>query len=277
VAPQWVVRPYASFVGILLVLGASTAYAQDESALDKALDEVRDGHLVQARADLVALVEAPVPDGGADVRQQAQRQLDLLTPRIPLIHIVVPPDVLLVGLTMDGVPLDRSRVDALRRVDPGEHVIVASAMGGLISKPATVTAEEGKTAVATLSFENEATKSDGTSRRKVNWGLAGFGAVLLTLGTAASALLFSGDYAVGLVPIAGPFIAMQQVAQQDRGGFLDFSGLVEAIFLCTGVLRITGGGFLALGLVGSQPSSVAVHVVPTLTAKGQGIGLGGQF
>ncbi len=280
-----VVRPYALSVAIMLVLGAPSAFAQDESPLDKALQEAGAGHLVKARADLVAITEAPVPDGGTDLREQAKRQLDLLTPRIPRVHIIVPPDVLIVGVTMDGVPLDRSRVDELRRVDPGEHVIVASAMGGIISKPAIVMAEEGKTAAATLSFVNDATTDDPVlskwrrenSRHTVSWGPVGLGAVLLTFGTVVSAFAFSSGYPVGFVPVVGPFIGMKQVADNDHGGFLDFSGFVEMIFLCTGVIRVVGGSFLTLGLFGSQQSSVAVHVVPTLTASGRGIGVGGQF
>lgn len=83
--------------------------------------------------------------------RDAQKELDALTARIPSVVITVTgsdaPRV-----TLDGVEVRTAALGAKRPVDPGKHVIVASA-AGLATSEVTVILAEGKSESVTLALE----------------------------------------------------------------------------------------------------------------------------
>jgi len=96
-------------------------------------------------------VDPKAPPAFVKALETARQEFDALQPRIPYVTVQVDgPAAASVKVTIDGVDLARAALGVKRAVDPGNHVIVATA-DGFLPANATVVVAEGRTEVVTLS------------------------------------------------------------------------------------------------------------------------------
>lgn len=113
------------------------------------------GRLVGAQEAYSRVVHTTVPADASPVLvkaiEDARKELDALTPRVPSIVIVVKgsgtPKV-----TVDGTEVSNAALGEQRPIDPGRHVVRAAAPG-FVTSEATVTLAEGKTETVTLELK----------------------------------------------------------------------------------------------------------------------------
>src|SRR4051812_42023231 len=105
------------------------------------------GQLVRARENYLKIVkeniDASKPKAFHDAKQDAEKELAALEPRIPVITAVVegaPGKA--VTVTLDGTKMSAALIGLPRPVDPGEHKLLATAEG-LTSEVVTVMMKEG--------------------------------------------------------------------------------------------------------------------------------------
>jgi hypothetical protein len=93
-----------------------------------------------------------------DRNQVAQRQIALLTPRVPQLTLVLPASAPpLVQVTRDGVVLGRPALGVALPVDPGEHVLVTTVSGTSHEQRVTVAESESKRVVLEIPQQTRAT------------------------------------------------------------------------------------------------------------------------
>jgi hypothetical protein len=114
------------------------------------------GRLVKARESYIKVANEPVPPGAPEVlreaRDDAEKELRQLEPRIPYVSVVVQgAGASSVTVTMDGVQVPPALIGVPRPVDPGEHKFQAFA-DGMESAISGTTLNEGRqeTVVLTL-------------------------------------------------------------------------------------------------------------------------------
>jgi hypothetical protein len=95
--------------------------------LAKCLERV--GRLATAWAHYLAVADAARAAGLADRDRYARARADALRPRLPRLTVKVTADAADLEITRDGAPFARTQWAAGIPVDPGEHVVVASARG----------------------------------------------------------------------------------------------------------------------------------------------------
>lgn len=282
------------------------AYAMQPSptsALHVAQCEVGLGHFVNAEADLRALSNAKIPDGSPPeyfaARDQAKAELASASSHVAHVRVAVtPPDVTGVQVTIDGVAVDASR-DAVP-VDPGHHVVVASAPGRAPQQLA-LDVEDGakvQAAIVLPALASAPQEGDDLARRysdAANWSPGdpvplGFHAdthprwVLVATGATIFGLMYTFAALVGansqdktyFVPVVGPFIA----AANTRGS--DFSSVVVLADALLGLAEVTGVVLLVAGLVAQKTDMVkdrvSLRLAPaTMGVAGHGLALTGHF
>jgi hypothetical protein len=133
--------------------------------------QVQLGQLVQAHESLMKVVNEKAEAGASaafleaqrDAQKEAQALLDQLGPRIPQLRIV------LSGapaggaqVTMDGDVVPAALVDVPHPVNPGQHVIKATASG--LAGEATVSIAEGQTQTTTIQLTPQAGLGGATAQ-----------------------------------------------------------------------------------------------------------------
>jgi PEGA domain len=113
------------------------------------------GKLVGAQEAYSRVVHTTVPADASPAFvkaiEDARRELDALTPRVPSVIIQVKGSAT-PKVTVDGVEVPSAALGEQRPVDPGKHVVRANAPGFAASE-ATVTLAEGKTETVTLELK----------------------------------------------------------------------------------------------------------------------------
>jgi hypothetical protein len=136
---------------------ADSLYHVPTVALGLANAEIGIGKLVNALATYSRIVRegvpAKAPPAFAKAVADARKALDALTPRIPSVIITVrgPSDA---KVTIDGADVPAAALEVKRPVDPGAHVVRATAPGCTASE-VTLTLLEGKAEAVTLELKLE--------------------------------------------------------------------------------------------------------------------------
>src|ERR1041385_61715 len=89
-----------------------------------------DGHLARALEAYKAalpLAERLEPDRKRRIAELIRHRIEALDPRVPKLRIATAPDIDGLVLTLDGRTLSREELDAPFFIDPGNHVITATA------------------------------------------------------------------------------------------------------------------------------------------------------
>jgi hypothetical protein len=134
---------------------ADALYHAPSVILGLARAQVGLGKLVSAQELYSRAAHETLPANASSASKKAvrdaQKELDALTPRIPSVIITVTgsdaPRV-----TLDGAEIRAAALGVKRPVDPGKHVIAASA-AGLATSEVTVNFAEGKSESVTLNLE----------------------------------------------------------------------------------------------------------------------------
>ena len=217
------------------------------------------GELGAAKRHYATVVGETLPTDASpnwtQAKKEAERELAALSPRIPVIEVLVPGGA--ARLTLDGESI---AAGALVEVDPGEHVIVwAPAEGAPVTRRLRLAEGEPK---ATVRLTRQ-TAATGESRRdgSVVPGAAllgvGIGSVVAGAVTGAYALVLAGQVKEGCDD-------RNRCLKSDAGKAEDADRLARA---STG-LFIAGGVLSAVGVVlvivrpGGEPNT-ALRLGPT--------------
>lgn len=134
---------------------ADALYHAPTVTLGLARAQVGLGKLVSAQELYNRVAHESLPPNASNAIKKAvldaQKELDALTPRIPSVVINVKGSGS-ARVTIDGVEVRAAALGVKRPVDPGKHVVAASATG-LITSEATVTLAEGKSESVTLELK----------------------------------------------------------------------------------------------------------------------------
>jgi hypothetical protein len=236
--------------------------------------------------------------GDVERRDFARTQADALEPRLPRLTISVPqnPTAGLV-VTRDGAQVDAGALGVALYVDPGTHVITASAPGfevfrqtamlvegeaETVAIPALVAMPVHATVPARAQDDSHATTSQpeiviSPTRKYVAaavgvMGVAGIG-VGLVFGVKANSAYHDAKALCGsnLACSTDNYSRGQQLIHDTRS-----AGMIST------VLVIAGGGVVATGaivfLTGRRPRErAAAQVVPLIYDRGSGVALTGRF
>lgn len=144
------------FAGALKAYEAAHAIMQVPSTgLPLAKAQLEKGLLVEARDTLLQVTrhpkEANEPAAYAKAREEATDLAQKIAPRIPSVTIAVEgaPSGTAVEVKVDGTSVPPAALSAPRKVNPGSHVITASA-SGFKTATSNVTVKEGDTQKVTL-------------------------------------------------------------------------------------------------------------------------------
>ncbi len=105
-----------------------------------------EGRLATAYAELGEALSRAIRDGRSDRQKTAREHLAAISPRLSKLQLrvagAVPKDL---KIEVDGIALARAAWDVAVPVDPGEHVIVASASGRIASQTKVTVEADGST------------------------------------------------------------------------------------------------------------------------------------
>lgn len=187
---------------------ADTLFHAPTVALGLARARAGLGKLVGAQEAYSRVVHTTVPADASPAFlksvEDARKELDALAPRVPSVILVVKgsnaPRV-----TLDGIEVPGAALGEQRPVDPGKHVVRATAPGFAASE-ATVTLAEGKTETVTLELKpgasgplevsgplvtapgGDAATSGAPPRRSIGIAALSVGAASLVAGVATGAI-----------------------------------------------------------------------------------------
>jgi hypothetical protein len=128
------------------------------------------GQLVQAHESLMKVVNEKADDGASaafveaqrDAQKEAQSLLDQLGPRIPQLRVVLSgAPAAGAQVTMDGEVVPAALVDVPHPVNPGQHVLKATANG--LAGETTISIAEGQTQTTTILLTPQAGASSTTT------------------------------------------------------------------------------------------------------------------
>ena len=240
------------------------------------------GRLIEARDSLLRVTRIPAnaaePPPFVAARREAASLAAALAERIPSLTVELegPPAGTPVTLSVDGRVVPRATTSLPRSLDPGEHVLIASA-NGFADERATVTLREGQRETLTL-----------TLGRQTGGDASGGGS---DAGSPYEAMIWIGFSAAGVGLISGVVtggLALSAVAdaearcdasnvcpaadQEHADRAAELAHVSTASFVLTGV-----GGLVGLSGVLLSPSEPAsVSLVP-FAAGGVGATLIGTF
>ncbi len=106
------------------------------SLLNLALCHEAAGKLATALPLFVEALQIAGQDGHADRQEIAREHIDALRPKLPWITVSPTAEPPGLEITIDGVALPRARWGSPTPVDPGAHVVIATAPGASGSRPA---------------------------------------------------------------------------------------------------------------------------------------------
>jgi hypothetical protein len=207
------------------------------------------------------------PQAYLDALQEARREVDELTPKIPSVLVTVR-GAPVASVTIDGVPLPSAALGINRPVDPGAHVIRAEAKD---CAPAEVrlTVAPAAREVVTLTLEPfHAAGSAGAAgiRRAIGFATLGAGGTGLVLGAVAGGIAVARHDSLAARCPGG-----RCAGQQDAiTGYHFAADLSTAGLVAGGVLAVAGVALVAIP--GDTNASSHDWIAPVLGGIG-GAGL----
>lgn len=257
------------------------------------------GQLVQAHESLMKVVNEKADAGASaafleaqrDAQKEAQSLLDQLEPRIPQLRIILngaPSGG--TQVTMDGEVVPAALVDVPHPVNPGQHVLKATASG--LAGEATVSIAEGQTQTTTIQLAPQAGAMGGatpTSGAQVSSTQQDVGTTQTSDPKKTYRIVSYVGLGVGVVGLGvGTVFALQYGSKESEANDLNdrcrpagcspqdrqaiksldddanSAGTIATIGLVAGGVGLaTGVTFLVLSLGGSSPQSAnRSHVQP---------------
>lgn len=210
----------------------------------------------------------------------AQRELDALRPRVPTVILNVKGPKA-PTLTLDGAEVPSAVIGVKMPLDPGKHVIRASAPG-FAPAEAALTIAEGKTVTLTLEMVPGAAPPPATAPtqdapadggkpsvlKPIGFAVLGVGAAGIIVG-GITAGLAAGKHSslVKQCPDGHCAPSLQPKLQSDVDGYHTLSAVSSASFIAGGVLA-AGGLILALTAPKAKPQAAWVSPVVGLGYAG---------
>lgn len=235
----------------------------------------------------------------ADWQKLASDRSSKLEPKLAKLTIKVPESVDKLEVTKDGAPFAQATWNTPFPVDVGPHTIEATAPGHKPYKTTANVSKDGEKldvvipklealpADPALATKTEPTKpepakpapkeeEDGSGQRAIGYIVAGVGVVGLAVGGVTGLMAMSANNeAKDKCPQEGACANKDGVDANESAKSL---GLVSTIGFGAGAALIIGGAVLIFTAPkGSGKEARAVKVLPTATASGGGIVLGGSF
>jgi tetratricopeptide (TPR) repeat protein len=235
----------------------------------------------------------------ADWQKLASDRSSKLEPKLAKLTIKVPESVDKLEVTKDGAPFAQATWNTPLPVDVGPHTIEATAPGHKPYKTTANVSKDGEKldvvipklealpADPALATKTEPTKpepakpapkeeEDGSGQRAIGYIVAGVGVVGLAVGGVTGLMAMSANNeAKDKCPQEGACANKDGVDANESAKSL---GLVSTIGFGAGAALIIGGAVLIFTAPkGSGKEARAVKVLPTATASGGGIVLGGSF
>lgn len=196
------------FTGALKAYGAANAIMQVPSTgLPLAKAQVEKGLLIEARDTLLQVARHPhdanEPAAFAKARDEASALAQKIAPLIPslLITIEGAPSDAAVEITVDGTIVSAAALTAPRKMNPGAHVITASAPG-FRTETANVTLKEGQNEKLALKL----TPGESTPVVPTSAAATGPGRIKIVSPTEPGNVFVDGK-AVGATPLDVPAAA----------------------------------------------------------------------
>lgn len=229
------------------------------------------GRWVEAQEAYGRIVREGVPAGAPEqfslAIEEARRELQALTPRIPSVTVVVkgPSSA---TVTIDNAPIPAAAIGARRPADPGEHVIRASAPGHT-SGEAKVTLAEGANETVTLELQpaaapdgaggspggapDQVSAGGGSSRKTLAFVALGVGGAGLILGGVTGALALGKHGELEDACTLGNGTGCPP-AQQDNLDSYHTMGTLSTIGFIAGGVGVTAGVVLLVTAPSSAPA-----------------------
>jgi len=228
------------------------------------LREARDMYrALAAEKSSLAASDQEIADSAAERAAELDRRIPKLAIRLP---DDPPPDV---RVTIDGAPVPVSTTARVIELDPGEHVVSATARGSA-SHEQVVTLSEGTDEVShTVTFTSasgsDATSSTGAGRgQTLGWVAVGGGAALLVTG---SVLLAVREGLIDDIEAACPSnvcpVRLRDAVESDREDAKLFGPLGGALAVA-GLVAIGAGIYMLVRSPSAPPTALTRVVRPTL-------------
>lgn len=236
--------------------------------------------------------------GRADWQKLATQRSTALEPKLAKLTIKVSEPVDKLEVTKDGAPFTQATWGTPLPVDVGPHVIEATAPGHKPFKTTANVAKDGEKldvvvpklealpadAVATRPEEKTEPKrepakkeeEDGSGQRAIGFIVAGVGVAGLAVGGVTGLMAMGqNNEAKDKCPNEGACANKEGVDANESAKSL---GLVSTIAFGAGAALVIGGAVLIFTAPkGPSKEARAVRILPTATASGGGLFLGGSF
>jgi hypothetical protein len=255
------------------------------------------GKLASAWTEFVEVANRSPREGRDDRASLARERADALRPRLSHVLIQVSPEAAqLSGLDVmqDGTPIDRASFGQPLPVDPGNHVVQASAPGKApwqkaytvgsvatqetVSVPALGTPSEGSMAAeaSTSGSRAEAPRGALTDVEVAGLITAGVGVVGIVVGGVSALRAVSKDHASD--PLCDDLNRCSTPgAVRDRRDALQAAGFAT-ISMVTGGFLVAGGAIMfVLGGRAKPADTAQMSARPALLPGGGGVALSGRF
>ena len=267
--------------------------------LNVAVCHERQGRAASAVAELREARALAVRDGRADRVAFADKHLGALEGKVSTVLIVVPPeaDVPDLTITRDATPIGRPAWSARIPVDPGEHVIVASASNRIPRSLRVVVGPDGDAQTITIlpleaapsppvsppapaaalvpdrPTQVPAPEPSGLSARRTAAAVcAGLGLVSLSVGA------YFGARAIAKHEDPGAVCTLQPcTAAHDLNADAATSADVSTVTIAAGLATVAVAAFLWLGDRGSATRRPGVVVLPAVAPNRAGLQFAATF
>lgn len=138
--------------------GADALMSVPTTGIEVARTLVLLGRFIEAREKALEVLRFPKKTGESkpfsDARNEAEQLASKLAQRIPSLHLIITPADLKPTVQVDGVVIPAAALTLPRKVDPGKHVIGATAKG-FVPITLDVRVGDGETGEVTLAFKAE--------------------------------------------------------------------------------------------------------------------------
>jgi hypothetical protein len=253
--------------------------------LNVAVCHERQGRAASAVAELREARAFAERDGRADRVALADQHLKVLEPKVSTLVIVVPPETELADLaiTRDGSLVGRAAWSTPIPVDPGAHVIAASASNRTPRSVTVVVGRDGDVQTVTLSpldalpaqplMPEPAPERRGLSaRRAAAVVCAGLGLASVAVGAYFGGRAIAKHDDPASVCTLRPCTVAQQI-NADAATSAD----VSTVTIAAGLAVVALAAFLWLGDSGGTSSHARVVVSPAVTPNGGGLHVAARF
>jgi hypothetical protein len=220
----------------------------------------------------LAVAKPSLPAGDQETADSAAEKAAELDQRIPKLALRVqdnpPADV---RVTIDGAPVPVSTAPRSIELDPGEHVVAASARGVSPSEQTVMLADGGGEVAHTVTLAPDSASAPVHKDNTLGWGAVGGGGVLLLTG---AALLIAREGAIDDIETTCPSHLCPSSTRSDVESDRSRAELFGPVGVGLGVVGLAAIGVGVYLLVRSPPaSSAAAARSPLLVPTARGFSL----